>query len=167
MKLTTREKILITVLLGALCSWLFGCGNQEHYVSIPSPANGITDAAYLERLYPIYNEAYFQNRLTKTPVIDMFEESPDNMADTMCQGVLSTGGTDCMIHFSDKFTLAPRVADFTLLHEMCHIKMWRKDVDSLGQQIEHGRSWRGCMVQLDTEGAFRQILIDNYVKEIQ
>jgi len=170
-KLTTREKILLTILLGALCSWLFGCGKSkqiesknEPCVSVPSSTKGTTDVPFLLKKYAIYNDAYFQNKL-KTPMIDMFEENPANMADTMCEGFLPSGGVGCKMHFSSTFTLAPRVADLTLLHEMCHIKMWMKDMDSFGQQVEHGTNWRACMVQLDTEGAFRQILIDNYTEK--
>jgi hypothetical protein len=159
MKLTLREKILITILLAVLASWLGGC-SREHYVELPdtATADGMTDAAFLQRLYATDNESYFHNRLPKVIKIDMLGSNQANIADTFCDPT----GLDCVMHFNDKFSSAPRVAALFMLHEQCHIKTWTKDRDSLGQQIDHGRDWRTCMVGLDAEGAFRQLLIDNY-----
>ena len=158
-----RNKILLTILLAVLCSWLFG-REREHYVPIPSPetANGETDVAYLQQLYAVYNEAYFHNRLTKTPRIDLSETS-NNMATTFCK---NENDTDCEIEFNEKYVAAPRVADFTMLHEQCHVKTWMKDTDDFGIQIDHGKMWRSCMLELDAEGAFRQIFIDNYREDM-
>lgn len=158
MSLTTREKFLLVILAAVLCSWLFGC-KREHYVSVPSPANGTTDVAHLQQAYAVYNEGYFQNKLTKTPVIDMLETDDGNMASTLCDVDRS-----CIIHFNLKFVLAPRVGDQTLLHEMCHVQTWMQDMDRNGDQVDHGRHWRSCMLNLDAQGAFREILIDDYTE---
>lgn len=162
MKLTTREKCLITVLAAFVFFWAFGCSRpSQHWVDVPAPSNGTTDAQYLQHAYASYNDGYFQNKLTKTPVIDMLEPNQANMASTMCDNE-----GDCTIHFNPKFVVAPRTGDEVLLHEMCHVKTWMKDMDSLGQQVDHGKHWKACMVNLDTQGAFREIIIDNYSEDM-
>ena|SRR5208337_305062 len=154
----TRDKILLAIVLAFLVSWLFGCGKQDCPVSAPSSTTGETDTAYLERVYRTYNDGYFQNRLTQTPKIDMDESQ--NMATTICKEDGS-----CFMHFNFHYVAAPRVARYVMLHEMCHIKTWDKDMQKIGgnwEQVDHGKVWRSCMLQLDAEGAFREILIDNY-----
>jgi hypothetical protein len=160
MKLSLREKVFITVLLAVVFSWLQGC-SREHYVGVPAVSYGVTDAAYLQHAYQAYNEGYFQNKLTQTPVIDMDEPNDSNMASTMCD---ESG--NCIIHFNPKYVAAPRIGDQTLLHEMCHEKTWMQDMDSLGMQIDHGKKWRGCMLNLDMQGAFREIIIDGYAEQM-
>jgi hypothetical protein len=175
MKLTTREKVLITILLAVIASWLFGCGKGpehstrhnpcflEHFVTIPAPTNAdrLPDAAYFQSAYAVYNDAYFQNKLPKVITIDLLEPNNEFMASTMCD----VAGTVCTIHFNMKYVSADRVAKLTLKHEMCHVKTWMKDMDSLGVQNDHGRVWRACMLQLDMQGAFRQDIIDGYAEE--
>jgi hypothetical protein len=160
MKLSLREKVLLTILLAVTWSWLSGCRSKEHWVSIPSPADGTTDAAYLKHIYADYNEGYFQNKLTRNVVIDMLEPDQGNMASTYCEPDGS-----CVIHFNPKYTAAPRIADQTMLHEQCHVKTWMLDM-KLGQQDDHGRLWRACMINLDTQGAFRELIIDNYSEQM-
>jgi hypothetical protein len=167
----TRTKILLTIALAVVVWALFGCEGgpsipakpQEHFVALPSPTEfGVTDLPYLRNLYATYNEAYFRNRLPKGDDIDIDLAEPKFMASTMC----NDDGTQCNIKFNEKFTGAPRVADFTMLHEMCHVKTWGKDLNSKGEQADHGRVWRSCMLQLDAEGAFREIIIDNYTEDM-
>ena len=159
--MTTRNKILLVILLAVLCSWLFGC-SEEHYVPLPSTTNGVVDTPYLQSLYQAYNAGYFRNRLPKDVEINDFESNPNFMATTMC-----TEDGKCVIQFNPHFIVAPRTAELTMQHEMCHVKTWGKDVDTLGKQIDHGRSWRTCMLQLDAEGAVREVLIDDYRETMQ
>jgi predicted SprT family Zn-dependent metalloprotease len=77
------------------------------------------------------------------------------MATTWC----TSGG--CILSFNTRYVLAPRVADSTMLHEMCHMKLWDEE-NTKGQQIYHGAVWQKCMLQLDAQGVFREIIIDNY-----
>jgi hypothetical protein len=161
MKFTTREKVLITILLAVIASWLFGCcRSRDHYVEIPFPATAdrLPDAAYFQKAYAIYNDAYFDNKLPKAITIDLLETNDEYMASTMCDDT----GTVCTIHFNLKYVSAERVAKITMKHEMCHVKTWMKDMDSLGVQNDHGKIWRSCMLQLDMQGAFRQDIIDGY-----
>lgn len=169
MKLTTREKVLLTILLAVIASWLFGCCRpaiKEHYVEVPAPVSGdrLPDAAFFEKSYAIYNEAYFDNKLPKviTITIDLLEPNDKFMASTMCDDI----GVNCKMHFNLKYVSADRIAKITLKHEMCHVKTWMRDMDSLGVQNDHGRVWRACMLQLDMQGAFRQDIIDNYVEDM-
>jgi hypothetical protein len=161
----TRDKILLTIFLAVLAVWLFGCEkrpNREHYVSVPSVSSGEVNVSYLEGVYPSFNEGYFHNKLLKNPKIDMLEEM--YMASTMCH---EDGG--CVIHFNPKYVLAPRTAQLVMLHEMCHIETWSTDVVTFGgktEQADHGKVWRSCMLRLDMEGAFREIIIDNYGNEM-
>jgi SprT-like family len=157
--MTLRGKILLTILLAVAFSWLTGCAG-EHYVYVPAPSGGLTDAAFLRRTYDIYNDAYFQNKLTSAITVNLLEpDSTGNMASTFCD----TDGS-CVIQFNLKYTLAPRIGKQTLLHEQCHVKTWMQDMDAQGEQIEHGKNWRACMLNLDMQGAFREILIDGYAE---
>lgn len=161
----TRDKIILVILLAVLSSWLFGC-NREHSVPAPAlvPKFGRVDTAYMRVLYTTYNDAYFQNRLPKNTVVDMLEPNPDYMASTTCDN------DACEIHFNQDYVVAARTAKLTMLHEMCHVKTWGKDETTFGEvteQIQHGRRWRSCMLELDAEGANREILIDNYHEDIQ
>ena len=158
MKLHT--KILITIALAVIFFCLFGCTPPPCTPRPPQPLAsgfGVTTQDYLERTYKIYNEQYFGNRLTKSPRIDMSESYA--MATTMCH----PDGT-CSIQFNEKYIAAQRVADFTVLHEQCHIATWAMEFDSFGNQDEHGKLWRSCMLKLDAAGAFREIIIDHYTE---
>ena len=155
-----RNKILLVIFLATLVVWLFGC-KHEHLVSVPAPTleHGRVDMAYMKKLYAIYNEGYFQNRLPKDTIIDMSESNPNYMASTICNDDV------CEIHFNQEYVVAARTAQLVMLHEACHVKTWNKDVATFGnatEQVDHGRHWRACMLELDVEGANREILIDNY-----
>lgn len=164
--MSTRTKIVITVLLAILCSWLFGCGG-EHLVPLPRPSlpHGEVDAAYLESLYEVYNVGYFDSKLPKVVVIDMLEANPDFMASTM----KNADGT-FVIKFNPHFVVAVRTAELTMQHEMCHVKTWDMDTTDFGGKtviVDHGRHWRTCMLELDAQGANRQVLIDNYFEAVR
>jgi hypothetical protein len=153
MKLTVREKVLLTILLAVIASWLFGCTHRA-----PALSGNLTDVAYLHQLYDGGNEQYFQGQLPEAS-IDMDEpDESGNMASTYCNDL----GTVCNIHFNLRYVGARRVAELVMLHEQCHVKTWMKDMDTMGRQVEHGRRWRACMLGLDAEGGFREILIDGF-----
>jgi hypothetical protein len=141
----TSHKIVLTIILAALCVAIFGCAS-------PQTSRGEINLQYLRDTYASYNELYFHNRL-KPAEIEIGDS--DYMATTLC----GNGGADCRIRFNPRYTLAPRVASITMLHEMCHVKYWGEDTD-------HGKLWRSCMLQLDAVGAFREILIDNYSEDL-
>lgn len=110
--------------------------------------------------YRVDNEGYFHNHLTRVPVINTYEDDPAIMASTMCNEI----GV-CTIRFNLKYITSQRVAELIMLHEMCHVKTWNQENLMFGgkmTQVFHGRMWRSCMLSLDAEGAFREIIIDNY-----
>ena len=151
----TRYKILITILLAVLFWDLFGCAPEHTAVSATTilETNRVT-VGYLETLYAVDNEAFFHNKLPPATTIDLLEEK--DMASTLCENGV------CNIKFNLKYVAARRTVALVMLHEMCHIKVWNKEMDVFGQQVEHGKLWRSCMLELDAAGAFREILIDNY-----
>lgn len=109
--------------------------------------------------YEEYNQQYFGNKLPKEIIIDHNESKM--MASTMYIG----GEVQrFQISFNDKYTAANRVSDEILLHEMCHVKTWDEQPTNgtLDQSARHGQRWRSCMLQLDLQGAFRNIIIDGY-----
>jgi len=148
--MTTRNKVLLTILLAVIFWAIFGCTPRVTTNSSTRVANDVT-VSYLRQSYATYNEEFFRNRLPKDTHIDMSPET-DDMATTSC----NLEGTGCVLHFNPRYVLASRVADFTMLHEMCHIKTWGPE------SVKHGRVWRACMMQLDLQGAFRDIIIDRY-----
>lgn len=167
---TVWKQIAFTIMLAILAVVLFGCSPpSEKFVDVPLPSasNGETDAAYLQHLYEIYNEQYFQNHLDKAPKINI-ELTGNNMADTWCD---NPDGTGCAIRFNMHYVAAPRVGQTTILHEMCHIKVWPQTFANQpllpSTVYDHGRSWRSCMLALDMQGAFRQINIDFYNEEVR
>lgn len=160
---TLPKKVVFTILLAVLAFWLFGC-----CPSVSTTSHGETDTAYLQQLFAIYNDQYFNNHLPKVPKIDTENGGPD-MADSWCD---DEQGTSCHISFNLHYTAAPRTSQAVLLHEMCHIKVWSKDLaknkPAMMSESEyfHGHLWRSCMLSLDSEGAFREINIDYYQEEL-
>ena len=158
-------KALIAISLSFIVTFFsFGFNRQivhDRLVEVPEPRNqtGFTDLDYLQRAFIVYNHAYFHDELS-IPGINFDEER--NMASTYC----IDGGLVCRIEFNPAYNQAPRYANLTLLHEMCHIKTWNDDQDGLvlgpDALTRHGKHWRACMLDLDKQGAWRNILIDFY-----
>lgn len=161
--MTTLQKVLLTILLAVAAVLLLGNGPhwREHLVEVDSPNNptGDTDIDYLQRAFVAYNHEYFHDRLIM-PTFDLDEEK--EAATTHCED----GGINCRVKFNLKYTAAPRFANLALQHEMCHIKTWDDDQTALilgpDALTRHAKHWRGCMLDLDNQGAFRNVLIDFY-----
>ena len=165
LKLRLRDKIIITIILAVICSALFGCAESsdptpahpgDRYVMVPIGGDETT-VEFLQDSYRIYNEEYFHNRLTKTPKIRIVNNM-EAMADTVCDF------GSCTMRFNPRYSAAPRVASLNLLHEMCHIKVWGQE--GVGGN-SHDRVWRSCMLSLDMQGAFRELLIDRYQEDMR
>jgi hypothetical protein len=162
MNLTSREKKLFIVLALVLCGWwMLGCGSESPTPSVATVPVAVipeVDISYLTNLYAEDNERYFQNRLPKDPSIVILDKKDRNMATSSCQE------DGCVLEFNIRYTAAFRVAAFTMLHEQCHIKTGTQEKQinpTTGKPFVHGKVWRTCMLQLDAQGAFREIIIDN------
>jgi hypothetical protein len=160
---TTGKKIALTIVLAVIATWLFGCDyvrkQTRTYVDNDSDVN----ADELKKIYNNYNDLYFDNKLP-TDTKFYYDLTGSNMADTGCDDE----GKNCVMRFNPKFTAAYRVAQGTMLHEMCHEKVWTKLLDKDRPAMEDQRAydhsfvWQGCMLSLDTMGAFRHVNIDYY-----
>ena len=169
MKSTTLEKFLATLCAALLIGILAKPAQVEYVQTCKAPAernavvpylNGDnTTLAWLQKIYPILNESYFDNKLPKDVKIDMLETEPNYMASTTCED----DGTGCTIHFNYKYVISPRHAELVMLHEGCHIATYNEHVwGADGQEVMHGPRWRTCMLKVDIQGANRYILIDGY-----
>jgi len=145
-----RWKILITIALGILASYLFGCGTTqseivEHHASTHGP---VQEALILA--YSSFNESYF------------FDALPERKT-TIILGDLSTLNDMALIeHRSDDtwlITIDPEMhatekqAEMSLLHEMCHqedkIAGADEGLDS------HSNAFEGCMLSIAKQGGFK------------
>lgn len=163
----TSKKIYLTILLAITVVFLFGFSGphwKEQIVVIDPPHNPefVPDLDWYQRAFSAYNKAYFHGRLN-TPNFVVAELSDTMLeASTECK----ENGTNCTVAFAPRYNQAPREAAQHVLHEMCHIKTWTDDqgaiILSADDLTRHGKHWRGCMIDLDNSGAFRQLIIDFY-----
>ena len=158
------------IILAVIVSLLFGCSRPEPTYEPMLSSGGIEIVSSLEtsedslaRMYVAYNDLYFDNKLpTETKVF--YTLGGENMADTECDD----SGRNCVMRFNPHYTAANRVAEATMLHEMCHVKVWTRLLESnrppmVDQRVyDHSKPWQSCMLSLDSMGAFRQINIDLY-----
>lgn len=143
----------ILVLLSLISCFILGALATSSHAKRPLPN--------IEKIYAEYNVLYFDDKLPKDAVVDWGEPSDDYMASVE---VMSNGKFH--VAFNDYFSTADRVARLIMLHEQCHIATNdAKDFvtsDGIAIHDSHGKAWRTCMLGLDNQGAFRDILIDNY-----
>ena len=144
-------KISTKIGIAVIAAILFFCATQLF---------GDTSVSLLQRTYTAYNEQYFGDKLPKVDDVAIsLDLHDDGFVATTDKGL---DGEHFRIRFNMKYAAAEKFAQATLLHEMCHMKTWDKDRDFMGAWEEHGKLWRSCMLTLDSEGAFRDLEIDNY-----
>lgn len=152
----TRWKILIAIAAGILCSWFV-----QNVQPRPMPA---PPAAYstkkLRETYASLNDMYFQNSLPQDVVIDYGEYNPKYAGTTK---PLPDGRFHIAIN--EMYAGSERMLLITILHESCHVKTWDRDMSNGGAH-QHGKYWRACMLQLDAQGIFREIIIDGYKEKM-
>lgn len=164
--MTTTQKVLLTILIAMVVALLCGSGPhwREHLVEIEAPHNATytPDVDWYQRMFVIYNREYFHGRLNLPTIHSQEIAGFQNEATTECKD----DGTNCVLEFSPIFNAAPRDAAQHLLHEMCHVKTWTEDQNKLilgaDELTRHGKHWRGCMLELDNAGGWRNIIIDFY-----
>src|SRR5260221_4664380 len=108
----TRKKILLTILLAALATYLFGCGYAGEDKVKNAPTQNKLQARYRE-----LNEDYFYGGLPyrKTAVVISDLSSIQDM------GRIEHREDDTWVIFVDReANPVERQAELTLIHEMCH-----------------------------------------------
>ena len=138
----TRTKIAIAIILALLYFAIQNCFPQSR-----DEASDVT-LAELQAAYSTYNITEFNGGLPGDAIIDFSEHEKDNMATTTLM-------TDGRFHlsFNRKYVTGIRTMNLIMLHEQCHVKTWGD---------RHGQNWQACMLKLDANGAFREIIIDGY-----
>lgn len=154
---TTPKKIIFTIILAVIASYLFGCNRPE----ADDSNDGLVTEAYLHTAFNHINNTYFDRKL---PIPEIKLDATDGkfVAYTQC----SDDGKTCSIHFNPKYVVAESTADPVLLHEACHMKTWTQTVTAdmpsePTQAFFHGKPWKDCMYQVEADGAFRDLLIDS------
>lgn len=97
-----------------------------------------------------YNTEYFYGALPKDTTVEYGDPGVDSSGGERMGATGKTNGHFYII-LNKKYTLAPKVAHLTVLHESCHIIAWT-------EFDEHGIRWRDCMHRLDLAGAFEGLL---------
>lgn len=165
--MSTRTKVLIAIFAALLyfaAEQLFG--TQTPAIPVVQPAaqaksapalySNDTSVILLYQWYKEYNDEYFDNKLPKETIID-FNLKNGDMAVSEFPDFKTFH-----ISFDPHYVAAQRTGRFTLIHEMCHIRTWAEAVSG----VDHGPRWRTCMLGIDQQGGFRNIIIDKYVEGI-
>ncbi|MGH7744615.1 MAG: SprT-like domain-containing protein [Candidatus Dormibacteria bacterium] len=112
-----------------------------------SPADGRSPELMGE--YDAFNVMYFSAKLPRVDVQVSNEKNSEWMGRT------DECGSRCfLITISSPWNPSPREQSFTLLHEMCHVKM---AVENINEFNMHGPKWQECMLELANKGAFNQL----------
>lgn len=155
----TRTKALIAILAAVIYVTVEGYIQSEKSVPapqaaalfVPAPYSNDTNLTKLRAWYAEYNEEFFDNSLPTDVKIDLSLRN-GRMAESSFPEFKAY-----RISFDPHYVASERVGRFTLLHEMCHVKTWGETTDSY-----HGPRWRTCMLQIDLNDGFRNIIIDKY-----
>jgi hypothetical protein len=153
----TRWKIVIAIALGILVSYLWQHGDlsetrSERMGEVVVPTGSILWGEYQE-----YNKMYFGNTLPYvtleyTRILDKDGEH-DVMAD------VSHNASSYHIRIDKEFNPILKIADISLLHEICHIKLDASgEVPLTGTDEEaHGAKFQSCMMDLAARGAMKDL----------
>lgn len=140
----TRTKIVITILLGALVSWLFGrSASQER--------QGVLTNVNLQAYHENYNDLYFAGQLPKNVTIEW-----GNLGYLNDMGLTTQRRDGSFLIVIDRGTnQTDKQALMTLLHEECHVELdYLERADSLDV---HGPAFQGCMLRLAQKGAMKDL----------
>lgn len=111
----------------------------------------------LNAWYDGYNQMYFQKELPEAGsfsppdvIIDFHLDDPDKM------GLTVFGEQDGFIRMglNPTYIKSTKTLRLTMLHEMCHIRLFVEDIHSMN---DHGPQWQSCMLDLAKAGAFADL----------
>jgi SprT-like family protein len=113
--------------------------------------------ARLKQDYDDYNENFFSGTLPKDVVVS-WANIPKDKDGQYVMGFTHedpTNGT-YSIDIDIKTNVTWDTADTTMLHEMCHVKTMNYAISH--NEDEHGPSFKACIVNLELQGAFTDLL---------
>jgi hypothetical protein len=148
--MTKGQRLALVILMAVLTIMAvvsFSFARTSQALLVPQLYSDDTSLFLLNSWYAQYNDEYFDNKLPKA-IIDLNLRN-GHMAETSYPDFKTFH-----ITFDPHYIAAHRTARFTLLHEMCHVRTWGDD--------DHGPRWRTCMLGIDQQGGFRNIIIDKY-----
>jgi hypothetical protein len=120
---------------------------------VAQPIKKRTFEDYLRDMYSDYadvNQQYFLGQLPADTHIQFVDYLTDDHGDPLMGWTLCIAG-HCTIKLDKKQNPNERVAEFTLYHEMCHIKTYREVLDI------HGPAFQNCMIDLASHGLFHDL----------
>jgi len=144
------KKFLVVVTVASL---LFA----GHAVSAQKGAPKTYDSARLQATYAEYNESFFNNSLPKNTTVQ-WADIPMTADDHFLMGVTHENFENATfkIDIDTKSNITWVTADTTLLHEMCHVKTTKFAREH--DQDLHGPAFKACIVDLEMQGAFTDLL---------
>ena len=133
---TTKQKIIFVITLTTLLAVAaFGA----------TPYN----ETQLAQWYRWYNEELFNGKLTTNVVIRWGDlTAQKEMAETQC----NLDHTACKITLDKATNITERTTQWTLIHEMCHVKV------PAGKELDaHGPLFQSCMMNIALSGGFENV----------
>ena len=113
----------------------------------PRAAQANVTQSRLQNDYALFNGAWFGGKLPDDTSV-VYDQVPDGR-DVV--GLTNWDGTRFVIYIVPRYNLAQSTADETVLHEMCHVFTWNREV------IDHGPRFQQCMLDLADDGALAHI----------
>jgi len=151
------SKFHLVVLIVAAC--LSGMIIDHRLVDSPKEITAsASDSDNLYIWYAGYNDEYFGDNLPRDTVITQEKIDSDSLANT----VFNKSDKRFHIRFNSMYPIGSRLSHLILLHEQCHIETYDEPMNDNDAEPDHGPRWRACMLRLETMGAWRRLLIDNY-----
>jgi hypothetical protein len=145
--LSPRNRIKAVALLLVIAA----CGASAAHTLSPLFQTDRSQAeSILQNDYQRYNAAWFAGNLPADTVVHY--SAPPGRPDAM--GLTEVDGDHFVIYVDPKYYhLNQKAAEFTLMHEMCHISQWKY----AGEGDDHGPQWTACMTKLADDGALKEI----------
>lgn len=114
------------------------------------------DNTRLQQDYADFNSAFFNGQLPPGVRISWTDIPLKNGNYVMGKTNENLIDGNFTIDIDTKSNIAMNTAETTLLHEMCHVKSM--DYALSHNQNEHGLAFKSCLVDLELQGAFTDLL---------
>jgi hypothetical protein len=121
------------------------------------------DNTRIQQDYAYYNEAFFNNTLPKNTVVvwsNIPKEERNSSSGKISVFIMGNTHEDAdgtfTISVDTKSNITQVTTDITILHEMCHVKTL--DFAQEHDQDVHGPAFKACVVELEMQGAFTDLL---------